>query len=183
MSDWRPLEAHAGESDQYRRNQGVRCAVLTVTDSRTDTTDRGGPLIRTLLEDAGYVVADHALVPDEAAAIGARLSDWCGDPTLHAIIATGGSGLSRRDVTVDVVRGLIAMEIPGFGELFRMLSYEQVKAAAMLSRAIAGLVLRPPDLGGETYIFALPGSPNAIETAMNDLIVPQLAHLVWERNK
>ena len=183
MSDERPHNTHARDSERFRQNQGVRCGVLTVSDSRTGSTDRGGPLIRTSLEEAGYIVVDHALVPDDPAAISARLSAWCGEPMLHAIIATGGTGLSRRDVTVEVVRSLISLEIPGFGELFRMLSYEQVKSASMLSRAIAGLALRPPDEGGETYIFALPGSPNAIEVAMNDLIVPQLAHLVWERSK
>ncbi len=183
MSDEKPHDAHAREAERHRRNQEVRCGVLTVSDSRDENTDRGGPLIRARLEDAGYVVADHALVADEPAAINHQLRAWCGDPGMHVIIATGGTGFSQRDVTVEVVRGMITVEIPGFGELFRMLSYEQVKAAAMLSRAIAGLVMRQPDEGGETYVFALPGSPNAIETAMDDLIVPQLAHLVWERRK
>ena len=91
--------------------------------------------------------------------------------------------ISRRDITVDVVRARLSVELPGFGELFRLLSYEQVKASAMLSRAVAGLVIHPLAQGGETFIFTLPGSINAVETAMTDLIVPQLSHLVWERRK
>jgi hypothetical protein len=104
-------------------------------------------------------------------------------PSIDAIISTGGTGIARRDSTIDVVRSMLTHELDGFGELFRMLSYEQVGPAAMLSRAVGGLVMRDPAHGGDTFLFAVPGSVNAVETAVSKLIAPQLAHLVWERRK
>jgi len=156
---------------------------MTVSDTRTLDTDQSGPHIVSLLEKAACEIVDRQIVPDEASAIGSQLDQWISNPDIHVILTTGGTGISRRDITVDIVRSRLSVELPGFGELFRLLSYEQVKASAMLSRALAGLVIRPLADGGETFIFTLPGSINAVETAMTDLIVPQLAHLVWERRK
>jgi molybdenum cofactor biosynthesis protein B len=122
-------------------------------------------------------------VPDDPAKIRSQIEQWLADDSILAILITGGTGIGNRDSTVEVVRGLLTVELDGFGELFRMLSYEQVRAAAMLSRAIGGLVVRPAGEGGDTLIFAMPGSPAAVELAMSRLIGPQLSHLVWERRR
>ena len=161
----------------------VRCAVLTVSDTRTAETDRGGPLIRRFLADAGHEIVEQAICKDEPAQIGARLDAWIADPRVQTVVTTGGTGIAKRDSTIEVVRSRLAVELEGFGELFRMLSWQEVGAAAMLSRATAGLVMRVPDQGGDTFLFALPGSTNAIETAMKNLVAPELSHLVWERKK
>ena len=183
MSEIPSHETHLQDARQNEAQDPVRCAVMTVSDTRTPDTDEGGPLIVSLLEQAACEIVDRQIIPDDAASIGSQLDQWISNPDIHAILTTGGTGISRRDITVDVVRARLSVELPGFGELFRLLSYEQVKAAAMLSRAVAGLVIRPSAEGGETFIFTLPGSINAVETAMTDLIVPQLAHLIWERRK
>ena len=178
--------SHEEHLEKARRNeqQGpVRCGVMTISDTRTTETDEGGPLIVSLLEKADCEIVARQIVPDDASSIGTQLDQWIADPDIQAILTTGGTGIARRDITVDVVRTRLSVELPGFGELFRLLSYEQVKAASMLSRALAGLVIRPPEEGGETFIFTLPGSINAVKTAMTDLIVPQLNHLIWERRK
>lgn len=140
-------------------------------------------MIVDFLSQAGHETAARAIVPDEPRRIAQSLEAWLSDGGIQAVITTGGTGIARRDTTIEVVRRLLTVELEGFGELFRMLSWEQVRGAAMLSRAVGGLVIRPADQGGETLIFAIPGSPNAVETAMANLIAPQLAHLVWERRR
>ena len=175
--------AHQADALKLTKTRPVRCAILTVSDTRTPQTDTGGPLIEKFLVHAGHGCVAKAIVRDEPPAIEAQLQKWLGDSEVQAILTTGGTGVARRDTTIEVVKRLLTVELEGFGELFRMLSYEQVKAAAMMSRAIAGLVIRDADHGGETFIFAMPGSPNAVETAMAKLIAPQLAHLVWERSR
>lgn len=177
-----PSKSHQANAAEAARHQPVRCAVLTVSDTRTLQTDEGGPLIARVLEEHGHDPAARQIVPDDAAAIAAQLERWLGDGQIHAVLITGGTGIARRDTTIEVVRRLLSVELDGFGELFRMLSYERVKGAAMLSRAVAGLVVRESGAGGDTFIFAMPGSPDAVETAMG-LIAPQLAHLVWERRR
>jgi molybdopterin adenylyltransferase len=149
----------------------VRCAVVTVSDTRTVDTDRSGALIKARLAEGGYEVTRHDLVPDEPRRIEALLDALVG--TVDAVLMNGGTGISRRDTTFEVVSRKLEAELPGFGELFRMLSYEEVGAAAMLSRAIAGV-------WGDTIVFSMPGSTNAVRLAMDRLIVPELAHLVWE---
>lgn len=175
--------AHEELAADMARRQPVRCAVLTVSDTRTAATDEGGPLVARLLEQASCQVVARAIVKDEPSAIAAQLEPWLADGGIDAILTTGGTGIAKRDTTIEVVRRLLTHELEGFGELFRMLSYPQVKAAAMLSRAVGGLVARDPQQGGDTFLFAMPGSLNAIETAMTNLIAPQLPHLVWERRK
>lgn len=175
--------SHEDLAADMARRQPVRCAVLTVSDTRTIETDEGGPLVARLLELAGCQVVARAIVKDEPAAIAAQLEPWLADSGIDAILTTGGTGIAKRDTTIEVVRRVLTHELEGFGELFRMLSYPQVKAAAMLSRAVGGLVARDPQQGGDTFLFAMPGSLNAIETAMTNLIAPQLPHLVWERRK
>lgn len=165
--------------------QPVACAVLTVSDTRTEATDEGGPLIRRMLTEGGHAIIAHAICRDEPAQIARRLDEWIGDTRIQVILTTGGTGIARRDTTIEIVTSRLTHPLHGFGELFRMLSYAQVGAAAMLSRAVAGLVAGDAgcDGGRDTFIFAMPGSINAIETAMKNLIVPELSHLVWERKK
>ena len=158
------------------KSQIASCGVLTISDTRTEATDMGGKLIIEALETAGHVIADYKLVKDEPGEIHQQLRDWLDCPDIHAICTSGGTGIASRDTSIEVVAGLLDKRLEGFGELFRMLSWEEVGPAAMLSRATAGLA-------GETLIFALPGSTNAVQLAMTKLIVPELAHLVWERKR
>ena len=180
----RMASAHEVEA-VHVRGGSVRCAVLTISDTRTLQNDDSGRLIATLLNDAGFPIAARDLVHDDAERIHARLDEWASqtEPGIEVVLTTGGTGISRRDTTIEVVRRMLTAELEGFGELFRMLSYEQVKSAAMLSRAVAGLIARPADAGGDTFVFAMPGSVNAVQTAMTGLIIPQLKHLAWERRR
>ena len=164
-------------TDQHRESAKdcpVTCAVLTVSDSRTEATDKSGQLIINLLKEAGYVPGDYAIVKDDPPQIEAQLRGWIAKADIDAICITGGTGIGPRDTTVEVVGRLIDQELEGFGELFRMLSYEQIGPAAMLSRAVAGLT-------NQTLIFSMPGSSAAVELAMSKLIVPELSHLVWQQ--
>jgi molybdenum cofactor biosynthesis protein B len=158
---------------QHRASGGraVSCAVLTVSDSRTPETDGSGHCIRTLLEAAGHRVAAYTIVRDEAQEVRARIEAYLNDPSIEAVIVNGGTGLAPRDTTYEAIVDLLDKRLDGFGELFRMLSYEQVGAAAMLSRATAGVARG-------TLVAALPGSPAAVELGMTKLLVPQLAHMV-----
>jgi molybdenum cofactor biosynthesis protein B len=156
--------------------QQADCAVLTVSDSRTHVTDAGGPLIVRRLESIGHHVVARGIVPDEADRIDASIRSWLEDPGPDLVITTGGTGISSRDTTIEVVEALLDKRIDGFGELFRVLSYQHVGPAAMLSRAVGGLA-------GETLVFALPGSPKAVRLAMDKLILPELDHLLWERKR
>lgn len=149
------------------------CAVLTVSDSRTLETDEGGRRIVAGLEGDDHRVVARALVRDEPAEVEARLLEWLGAGEVEVILTTGGTGISRRDTTVEVVERLLDKRLEGFGELFRMLSHREIGAAAMLSRAVAGLA-------GRAAIFALPGSPAAVRLALDELILPELPHLLRE---
>ena len=147
----------------------VRCAVLTTSDTRTLADDAGGALIVQKLESAGHEVVHRAILPDDAARITAELAALLGRTDLDAILTTGGTGVGPRDVTADVVLRVIEKQLPGFGEAFRRLSWDQVGSAAWLSRAAAGVA-------SGKILFALPGSPKAVELAMDRLIVPELRH-------
>jgi molybdopterin adenylyltransferase len=151
----------------------VRCAVLTLSDTRTPTTDTSGRRIKELLESDDHVIEAQAIIPDDAGELAAKLGDWLARGDIDAIITTGGTGIMRRDVTIPVVTRLLDTPLPGFGELFRMLSWEQVGPAAMLSRAAGGVAQGK-------LLFALPGSVKAVELAMTKLILPELRHLVRE---
>ena len=153
--------------------ESVRCAVLTVSDTRTPTTDLSGDLIRETLIFAGHNVVEFQIVPDEPAEIRDVVAGWIGRDDIQAILSNGGTGISGRDTTYDALAGMLDKRIDGFGELFRMLSWQEVGAAAMLSRAVAGVT-------GGTLIVAMPGSPKAVRLAMTKLIVPELGHLVYE---
>lgn len=178
-----PAADHERRAADHAEAHPASCAVLTVSDTRTAQTDQSGPLIERLLTERGHRITGRALVRDEPPAIAGQLETWLADPRLDVILTTGGTGISTRDTTIEVVRRLLTVELEGFGELFRMLSYRQVQAAAMLSRAVGGLVVRDPQAGGDTFIFALPGSTDAVRLAVGELIGPQLAHLVWQRGQ
>jgi molybdopterin adenylyltransferase len=173
---------HQQHAQDMAHEQPVRCAVLTISDTRTMDNDAGGALIVKLVQGAGHVLAARAIVRDEPSQIEAQIRPWLADDSIHAILTTGGTGIAKRDSTIEVVRRMLTAELEGFGELFRVLSYQEIGAAAMLSRAVAGLVITPANALG-TLIFCMPGSPNAVEVAMSKLIAPQLAHLVWERRR
>ena len=156
----------------------VRCAVLTVSDTRTTETDKGGQSVQTLLQTADFEVEiqHYMIVKDELTAIQSTVQQWLtGD--IDVILTTGGTGIAPRDVTIEAVTPLLDKEIEGFGELFRYLSFtEDVGTRALLSRAVAGTAKR-------TLIFCLPGSTGAVKLALNRLILPELTHLVYEMNK
>jgi molybdenum cofactor biosynthesis protein B len=147
----------------------VSCAVITVSDTRTTETDGSGRRIHELLQAQGHRVEHYQIVKDEPAPIVSALRAL--PATVEVVIVNGGTGLARRDTTYEAVQRLLDKEITGFGELFRVLSYEQIGAAAMLSRATAGVA------GGQV-IFSIPGSTAAVELAMTKLILPQLGHVV-----
>ena len=145
----------------------VRIAVLTVSDSRTLDDDKSGRTLVERIEGAGHVLADRAIVKDDVPSIAEKLKTWITDGEVDVVIATGGTGLTGRDVTPEAFQSVFEKEIPGFGEIFRMLSYEKIKTSTIQSRALAGLA-------GGTYLFALPGSPGACRDAWDDILVHQL---------
>ncbi len=145
----------------------VNIAVLTVSDSRVPETDKSGDTLAGLIAGAGHRVAARDIVTDDAAVIADRLRDWIADPEIDAVISTGGTGVTGRDVTPEAFAMVVDKEIPGFGEMFRMISYQKIKTAAIQSRATAGVA-------GGTYLFALPGSPGACKDAWNEILVHQL---------
>jgi len=146
----------------------VGCAVITVSDTRTVDTDTSGRRIQELLRAPGHRIEHYAILRDEPDQITRALAAL--PAAVEVVIINGGTGLARRDTTYEAVQRLLDKEISGFGELFRLLSYEQIGAAAMLSRATAGVV-------GRRVVFSLPGSTAAVELAMTKLILPQLGHV------
>ncbi len=164
--------------EEHRRAAptSVRCAVLTVSDTRTLATDTGGQLLVDLLECSGHRVLDRQIVRDDLSAIREWVTRWRDRSDIEAIFITGGTGLSRRDQTIEAIRPMFEKELPGFGELFRLLSFQKIGPAAILSRATAGLV-------GRIMVFALPGSPGAIQLAMEKLVLPELGHVIRESQR
>jgi molybdenum cofactor biosynthesis protein B len=150
---------------------GVRCAVLTISDTRAMETDVSGRAIVNLLEEAGHVVAKRQILRDEPKDVHDVVLSQIGG--VDAIVTTGGTGISSRDSTYEAVTGLLDKRLDGFGELFRVLSYQEIGSAAMLSRATAGVARG-------TVIFLLPGAENAVHLAMTKLILPELGHIVRE---
>lgn len=149
----------------------IACAVITVSDTRTVETDRSGQLIQQLLTQAGHQILTYTIVKDEPAAIQDLLEYLEHQFNLEAIILTGGTGIAPRDTTYDVISNWLDKTIPGFGEIFRYLSYEQIGSRAIASRAVAGVKQ-------QKLVFSLPGSFNAVELAVTKLILPELNHLV-----
>ncbi len=159
---------HRGEAPKV-----ARCAVITVSDTRTVQTDTGGQTAVDLLSGAGHRVLVREIIPDEPEVMRELLIDLRDRDDIDAILMTGGTGLGSRDQTFETVSGLLSKPLPGYGELFRMLSYEQIGAAAMLSRATGGLI-------GRTVVLTMPGSRAAVSLAMDKIIVPELGHLLRE---
>ena len=154
----------------------IVCAIVTVSDTRTPETDKSGRLIREKLEAAGHRVHAYHISKDEPSQIGPLVEQLMADAELEALIINGGTGVARRDVTYDVVSRMVEKHIPGFGELFRLLSYEEIGSAAMLSRAMAGTI-------GDKVVFSLPGSSGAVSLAMERLILQEMPHIVFELRK
>jgi len=148
-------------------------ALLTVSDTRTSADDVSGGLMRRLVSEAGHGVVAAAIVRDETSAVREQVLTWAVDPACDVILSSGGTGLSARDRTVEAVSDLFDVRIEGFGELFRLLSFETIGSRAMLSRAAAGLVRGTP-------VFLLPGSPNAVTLALTRLVLPEIAHVVQD---
>lgn len=166
----------SAEAHRAAAPQQVRCAVVTVSDTRTLETDTSGALIREALERHGHTVVAYQIVPDEPERIGPLLDELVGRGDCDAILINGGTGIARRDTTYEVVAARLEKRLDGFGELFRMLSYQEIGPAAMLSRATAGVYR-------DRVVALMPGSPNAVRLAMEKLLLPELAHLVYEMRK
>jgi len=154
----------------------VACFVLTISDTRTPETDTGGAVVRDLLARAGHTLVGSAITKDEPADVQRIVREQCANPAVQAVILSGGTGITSRDSTFEAVQALLDKHLPGFGELFRMLSYQEIGPAAMLSRAHAGV-------RGGRIVVSLPGSPNACRLALEKLVLPELGHLVREANR
>jgi molybdenum cofactor biosynthesis protein B len=153
--------------DESLTFQPLQIAVLTVSDSRTAADDRSGELLVSRLQAAGHRLADRALVVDDARVIASQLRRWIDDPQVDVVLTTGGTGVTGRDVTPEALEGVAEKLIPGFGELFRMLSYDKIGTSALQSRATAGVAKG-------TYLFALPGSPGACKDGWDGILRAQL---------
>jgi molybdopterin adenylyltransferase len=166
------ITEHKQEADK-----AVNCKVITVSDTRNKDTDKSGKLMMEMLEQAGHAIVDYVIVKDEAAPIEEAILNGCESDDIDVILTNGGTGIAKRDVTIETVQELLDKEIVGFGELFRMLSYqEDIGSAAILSRAIAGVVKNKA-------VFSTPGSTGAVKLAMNKLILPEIGHVVREIKK
>ena len=154
----------------------IKAAILTVSDTRTVENDRSGQTIKQILEDNNHIVIDYQIVKDDFHNIVSILEEWCEKSDIQAIIITGGTGFTARDITYEAVTSLLEKEMTGFGELFRMLSYEEIGARAMFSRATAGSKNKTP-------IYALPGSTNAVKLGTEKLILPSVSHFIEELHR
>jgi molybdenum cofactor biosynthesis protein B len=163
-------DLHGGAGDAVGH---LAFALLTVSDTRTDADDVSGSLMRQLVTASGHSAAASAIVPDEPTIVRERVLAFALDPACDVILCTGGTGLSARDRTVEAVFDVFDVRIDGFGELFRLLSFETIGSRAMLSRAAAGVVRGKP-------VFLLPGSPEAVRLALTRLVLPEIAHVVGE---
>lgn len=155
------------QTDKQRTLIALNIAVLTISDSRTEATDQSGARLAALLQEQGHHLHEKNIVPDNIYAIRAQVSQWIADPQVQAIITTGGTGVTGRDGTIEAMSVLFDKKIEGFGELFRTLSYQQIKTSTIQSRAIAGVA-------NGTYLFCLPGSVSACATAWTEIIQLQL---------
>ncbi|WP_342561340.1 MogA/MoaB family molybdenum cofactor biosynthesis protein [Paenibacillus sp. FSL R7-0345] len=162
------------EEHRKQAPQTVACYVITVSDTRTMETDTGGQLLASMLEEAGYQVMGRTIVKDDYEEIRELVYKSSVHSGIEAVLLTGGTGISPRDTTYEAVASLLDKSLPGFGEIFRLLSFtEDIGSAAILSRAIAGTI-------GNTAVFSMPGSTGAIKLAMSRLIVPELRHVMRE---
>jgi molybdenum cofactor biosynthesis protein B len=160
------LEEHRREAPDQ-----LRFAVITISDTRTEATDKGGDTLARAIEGAGHLVQTRERVRDQVRDITVAVRRAATDPEVDLVLTTGGTGIAPRDVTFDTLREVFDSEIPGFGELFRWLSYKEIGSATLLSRALGGLIKGK-------VVLALPGSPKALELAMNEIVLKEAGHLV-----
>ncbi|RLL41158.1 MogA/MoaB family molybdenum cofactor biosynthesis protein [Oceanobacillus piezotolerans] len=155
----------------------VSCAIVTVSDTRDEESDKSGQLMKTLLAGSGHPIHHYTIIPDDKQTITETIKSAAHREDIAAILVNGGTGISQRDVTIEAIRPLLDKEIPGFGEIFRYLSYQyDIGTASILSRAIAGVV-------NNRIVFSTPGSTGAVKLAMEKLILPELGHAVKEITK
>ncbi|MGB3789118.1 MAG: molybdenum cofactor biosynthesis protein B [Phormidesmis sp.] len=148
----------------------VQCAIVTVSDTRDETTDKSGQLMRSQLAKAGHIISHYQIVKDEPEQIATLVIQLASQRDVQAVLLNGGTGIATRDTTFDAIAPLLEKELPGFGEIFRHLSYAEIGSRAIASRAIAGILQ-------QTLIFSLPGSTKAVKLALEKLILPELQHL------
>ena len=169
------MSAQEHKEQAAASHENVTIAIVTVSDTRTPETDRSGQTIRALAEEAGHRIVGYRIVKDEPVQVRAALEDFSAGEA-QMIIFNGGTGVSRRDQTYDVLARPLEKELPGFGEIFRMLSYAEIGSAAMMSRATAGIYR-------DCAVVSIPGSTNAVKLAMTQLILPEIRHLAWEMTR
>lgn len=163
-------------ADDHREKAGhapVGVAIVTVSDTRTPETDVNRQYLESCLTALGHHIVAYSLIRDEPAQVEAVLNQHADHPAIQVILFNGGTGIAPRDTTFDVLSRLLEKTLPGFGEIFRMVSFQQIGAAAMMSRATAGVYR-------QTFVVSMPGSPHAVRTAMETLILPEINHLAWE---
>jgi molybdopterin adenylyltransferase len=169
-----PIPSH--QEHKAQGPQSVRCAVITVSDTRTLENDTGGQAVIVHLTGAGHSVVAREIIPDEPARMRPLLESLRARDDVDAILMTGGTGVTSRDQTYETVSSLLDKPLPGYGEVFRMLSFQEIGPAAILSRAVGGLL-------GRKVLLTMPGSPAAVRLAMEKIIVPELPHLVREARR
>jgi molybdenum cofactor biosynthesis protein B len=171
-----PSDPHSPSSARHKHLAAakglVKLAIITVSDSRTPETDTNYHYLRGQAAAGAFLLVDYRIIPDEPVRVGEVLEELSAGEA-QVLFFNGGTGISSRDTTYDVLAQKLQKTLPGFGELFRMLSFQEVGAAAMLSRATAGVYR-------ETVVFSTPGSPNAVQVAVEKLILPEIQHLAWE---
>lgn len=164
------------EEHKHNAPKSVKCGIITVSDTRTEAQDTSGQAIVELLTAAGHEPVYLGIVKDNPEQIQVKLEEVITSSTLQAVVFNGGTGVGKKDITIEAVQQRLDKVLHGFGELFRMLSYKEIGSAAIMSRALAGVTKGK-------IIFCLPGSEKAVRLAVNKLIVPELGHLVWEVSK
>ena len=170
------MERPSHRTHKEQAEKHIACAIITVSDTRTEETDKSGQLIRQLLEQHGHAVSAYKIVKDEPEQIGPLVKELLARADVDALTINGGTGVARRDVTFDVVSRMVEKPLPGFGELFRHFSLADIGSAAMLSRAMAGTI-------GAKVLFSVPGSSGAVRLAMEKLILAEMPHIVFELRK
>lgn len=163
----------AQEHRERAGTESIGVGIVTVSDTRTPETDANYHYLAARLPELGHTVAAYRIIKDEPSQVAEALNAMADDPAVRIVLFNGGTGIAPRDTTFDVVSRMLEKTLPGFGEIFRMLSYEQVGAAAMLSRATGGVYRN-------TVVFSMPGSTNAVQLAVEKLILPEMNHLAWE---
>ena len=164
------------QEHKHKAPKSVSCAVLTISDTRTEQDDESGRFVRQKLSETGHRVILHCILKNEADSIKHKIHELLKEEEVQVIIIIGGTGVSRRDVTIETIHPILEKELDGFGELFRFLTYGEIGTGSIMSRAIAGIAERK-------VILCLPGSPEAAKLVMDNIILPELGHLVMEATK